>query len=293
MTSVVPDPVCAASRRPSGPPSFPSASSLSTKTQLYGFPSSCTAWIRCNALSTSGAPSTTQPQCPRDDIRPANAVGLSSTTRIRVPRNSSRPAIAASPDDVPVGRSATISRLKVVPRFSRLLTLIFPSISSTSCLQMARPRPVPPYFRVVVESACSNGTKIRPRFSGEIPMPVSCTSICRTRRPALSGSLARRTETPPAEVNFSALPIRLVSICRSLPGSPCISAGTSRVALQANSSPFSAARKAYRSARSSSKSGRLKSIASSVSFFASILEKSRMSLMIDNSDSELERMMSR
>ncbi len=41
---------------------------------------------------------------------------------------------------------------------------------------MARPRPVPPYLRVVDPSACVNGWKIRSWASGEIPIPESPTS---------------------------------------------------------------------------------------------------------------------
>ena len=38
---------------------------------------------------------------------------------------------------------------------------------------MARPSPVPPYLRVVDESACENDWNSRPMPSSEMPMPVS------------------------------------------------------------------------------------------------------------------------
>ena len=55
------------------------------------------------------------------------------------PRSASRPA----------RRSKTAVNQKVEPSPSRLSTPIFPPIISTSCLQIASPRPVPPYLRVV------------------------------------------------------------------------------------------------------------------------------------------------
>ena len=50
-----------------------------------------------------------------------------------------------------------------------------PSIISTSCVEMVRPRPVPPYRRVVDASACTNAPKISHCFSSGMPMPVSRT----------------------------------------------------------------------------------------------------------------------
>jgi hypothetical protein len=42
-----------------------------------------------------------------------------------------------------------------------------PPIRATSCVQMVRPRPVPPYIRVLEPSAWLKGSKIRACFSGE------------------------------------------------------------------------------------------------------------------------------
>ena len=42
---------------------------------------------------------------------------------------------------------------KLVPCLGVLSTPIVPCMSPTSCLQIARPSPVPPYLRVVEESA--------------------------------------------------------------------------------------------------------------------------------------------
>ena len=61
-----------------------------------------------------------------------------------------------------------------------------PPISSARRLLIARPRPVPPYLRVVDESACENDWNSRPMPSADRPMPVSRTanvsSTCRRPR---------------------------------------------------------------------------------------------------------------
>ncbi len=76
---------------------------------------------------------------------------LSSTTRIRravisgeMVRKLGEPA--ATPQ--------TSVHQKVEPCPGELVTPIWPRINSTSCLQMARPSPVPPYWRVVEASTC-------------------------------------------------------------------------------------------------------------------------------------------
>ena len=55
---------------------------------------------------------------------------------------------------------------------------------------MERPRPVPPYLRVVVPSACWNGSKMIASFSSEMPMPVSVTANATTCRAAASDGLS-------------------------------------------------------------------------------------------------------
>ncbi len=67
----------------------------------------------------------------------------------------------------------------------------WPSISSTSCLTIARPRPVPPNRRVVESSAWMNGSNICSSRSASMPMPVSRTS----KRTLVSG---RRSCRAPA-----------------------------------------------------------------------------------------------
>ncbi len=102
-------------------------------------------------------------------------------------------------------------------------------------------------------------------------------------------SLSRVTcrATSPCAVNLIAFPIRLVIICRSRPGSPRNNAGTSGSIRQAISRPFLYACTASTSVMSSRVMRRSKSSVSNSNFPASILEKSRISLMIASSESPL------
>ena len=67
-------------------------------------------------------------------------------------------------------------KAKVLPRPGTLSTVICPPIRATSRAAMVRPRPVPPYLRVVEVSSCSKAWKIFACFSGGMPMPVSVTA---------------------------------------------------------------------------------------------------------------------
>src|SRR5579883_3087895 len=51
-----------------------------------------------------------------------------------------------------------------------------PPMRSTSRAAIARPKPVPPYLRVIDVSACSKGRKTAAIFSAGMPGPVSPTS---------------------------------------------------------------------------------------------------------------------
>ena len=103
-----------------------------------------------------------------------------------------------------------------------LSTHIVPPISSASSLLMARPRPVPPYLRVVLLSAWLNFWNSRLLPCSDRPMPVSRTAKC-----SLSLSVATLSTTSPASVNLTALLNRLSRICRSRVTSPSITGGTS------------------------------------------------------------------
>ena len=51
-------------------------------------------------------------------------------------------------------------KLKELPRPTALSTLMLPPNNSTSRDEIVRPRPVPPYWRVVDESACAKASKM-------------------------------------------------------------------------------------------------------------------------------------
>ena len=75
------------------------------------------------------------------------------------------------------------------------------------------PSPVPPNFRVVDASACVNGSKIVACFSRGIPIPVSLTVNVRSMLASWGG--CRRAPRLHLLRNLTALPIRLMRICRS------------------------------------------------------------------------------
>ena len=85
-----------------------------------------------------------------------------------------------------------------------LSTHIVPPISSASRLLIARPRPVPPYLRVVDESACENDWNSRLMPSAYRPMPVSRTANVQLGSPFAVATVTVST-TSPSSVNFTAL----------------------------------------------------------------------------------------
>ena len=144
-------------------------------------------------------------------------VALSSTTRTRRPRTF----FLASLDDTAVfemGKSAV--KWNTLPSPGVLSTQIFPCICSTSFMQIPKPRPVPPYCRVVEPSAWTNASKMSFCLSFGIPVPVSRTEKCRDTSAASRLSLLISTAIFPRAVNLIALSTRLVMICRSRAGRP-------------------------------------------------------------------------
>ena len=69
-----------------------------------------------------------------------------------------------------------------------LVSRISPPSSLESSRLMARPRPVPPYLRLVLPSACWNASKMICCLSVEMPMPVSVTVKAITRSAWFSSS---------------------------------------------------------------------------------------------------------
>ena len=156
-------------------------------------------------------------------------VALSSTISTRLPcssgwlpTNSRRRVVGSS------ATGASIVNENTAPRPGPSLSAhIRPPISSARRRLIARPRPVPPYLRVVLESACENDLNRRDRPSAERPMPVSRTANVRPTRPSASGVLVTVSTTSPRSVNLTALASRLRRIWRSRVRSPLIATGTS------------------------------------------------------------------
>ena len=153
---------------------------------------------------------------------------------------------------------------------------------------MARPRPVPPYLRLVPASACWNASKISFCFSGGMPMPVSDTSkaitagaVLRTGCSLLQPPRAPETLrlTPPSAVNLKALDSRFFSTCckrLELVTMLRVRLGSSSMANE--SWRLSASCRNGRPTVSSRLAVRISS-ASTVTVPDSILERSRMSLI--------------
>ena len=175
----------------------------------------------------------------------------------------------------------------VLPTPGALRSVISPAMPSTSARVIVRPRPVPPYLRVVVTSACSKLLNRRCCASCEMPMPVSSTSISSSSRPVSVEPQATRSSTVPTSVNLSALPIRLSRIWRSRIGSPRSHCGTFGSTSLSSERPSSCARRSSSSTSECTISRRSKSTDSKPILPASIFEKSRMSLMMASSASAL------
>ena len=98
---------------------------------------------------------------------------------------------------------------------------------STSCLEIARPRPVPPYFLVVEPSTWLNFSNTESILSAGMPGPVSRTEIRIRARAASRDSHSTAITMLPLGVNLMALPTRLVITWRIRPASPTKCRGTS------------------------------------------------------------------
>ena len=154
----------------------------------------------------------------------AHVLGDEDPQRRQRARVEGRPRGRGRPARSPI--SSGTSNQNRLPAPGALSTPMAPPIASTSRLQIASPRPVPPYRRVVDASAWLNGSNSAACRSGGMPMPVSRTSKRSTRavRPRRWRAATRDPATPPS-VNLSALPSRLNSTCRSRVGRRRPSAG--------------------------------------------------------------------
>ena len=156
--------------------------------------------------------------------------------------------------------------------------------------EMIRPRPVPPYLRVVEESTCVKEWNRRSRRLGRDADAGVATSKRTDARPILVRPPGSRpvSTISPSSVNFTALLSRLRSTWRRRPGSPRTRRGTFGAMKVSGQLQAPCASWRGRAGRSSPRRARAQSrsrAVSSSSLPASILEKSRMSLMIRSSDS--------
>ena len=99
--------------------------------------------------------------------------------------------------------------VNVEPSPSTLSARMCPPISSTNRILIARPRPVPPYFRVVDVSTCENGLNRFESLSAGIPMPVSFTAKRSSSDFSFWWFNPTKIVISPLSVNLTALPTRL------------------------------------------------------------------------------------
>ena len=252
--------------------------SMSSRATAYGVPACAAA--RSLPRQSLAVPALSLTMCQLASCRSSTArvAGVWSTIKARNPRVVFRLKDGSSLSTRRLSKFT--SNQKIDPCVKALSTPIVPPISSTSCFEIVKPRPVPPCLRVVEPSACENDSKMRVCASLDTPMPVSCTS---KRKPTLGASSLHTvtfTVTLPVSVNLMALPSRLTMIWRKRFGSPQMAMGMSNAISNSRLMFFACACGANTCSMSSSNSRKLKRMYSTLSLPASILEKSRMSLMI-------------
>ena len=210
--------------------SFVPESPASRTSSAGGTGSEADTWA---AESVSGAITQVAPQDSTRTFRRDWTTVLSSTQRTSWPRSGAGGAGGGvASEGIDVG-SARIVKRKVEPEPNSLSTRMSPPISWDRRWQMASPRPVPPYLRVVDESTWLKALKRRSMRSGGMPMPVSRMANSRRARvgsTALRWPLMIRRTTIvmlPLGVNFTALLTRFTRTWRRRVTSPTIQAGTS------------------------------------------------------------------
>ena len=149
---------------------------------------------------------------------------------------------------------------------------------------MVSPRPVPPNLRVVDPSAWLNASKTVACLSPGMPMPVSVTWNWSMVHRCPRETSRTSSSTCPRSVNLIALATRFAMTCCRRTLSPTMAAGTSGWMSYKSSRPFWSALTASGLSIWPTSSRSENGIDSSSSLRDSILEKSRMSLMIDRSD---------
>ena len=165
-------------------------------------------------------------------------VRLSSTISARNPWQSSLCVLVDSKTPASHGLSSS-STTNLVPMHSWLCTVMPPPMCSEICFTIASPKPVPPKRRVVEDSACSNGLKIRFCASGLMPIPVSFTLMVSLVL-SLCTCSANSTSTKPRSVNFTALLSKLNNTWRKRALSLLYQRPSGTFEIMRNCRPFSA-----------------------------------------------------
>src|SRR5216683_5516496 len=167
-------------------------------------------------------------------------------------------------------------KVKVDPRPGSLSTQIRPPCNSTNFFARVRPRPVPSCLRVSSLPTWRNSSKMAGWSSGAMPIPVSMTAIST----APSVRLAFRLIRPPSGVNLTALDRRFSRICLTLRSSPTTSPSRESMST-CRAMPWRPARSLTRVTAFSRAVGRWNGAGASSMRPASILDRSRMSLISD------------
>ena len=159
---------------------------------------------------------------------------------------------------------------------------ISPFIKIASSFAITKPRPEPPYFRVVFSSTCVKGVNNFEILLSEIPIPVSWTFM--TKSIFISNVLINltRTNTYPVCVNLMALLIILTNICLIFNWSPTKNIGISFVIKKDKSKFLKCACPIIISITCSINICKLKFTCSNSNFSADIFEKSNISFTTFN-----------
>ena len=164
-------------------------------------------------------------------------------------------------------------------------TFSVPPIRTTSCREIARPSPVPPKRREVELSAWVNASKRCSACRLAMPMPVSRTDSSSRAGPVASSWIRQRSEIDLSRGGeLDGVAEQVQQYLAQPAGIALKSCGQSRVDLAGQLRPCSSARAASSDAPLDDRA-RIERHASMSSLPASILEKSRMSLITASSAS--------
>ena len=133
------------------------------------------------------------------------------------------------------------SNQKVLPRPTALSSPMRPPMSSTSCLAIVVPRPVPPNRRVWVWSAWVKLSKMRRWSWGAMPIPVSRIENFSVTASGPPSTRETWSVTPPRSVNLTAFASRLMRTWRRCASSPRATDGTSGMTIETKLSSFASA----------------------------------------------------